>query len=153
MGSTASTASSLNIKKEFYHFCLLIRCPNKLKLVFAPEAIVNTTQKVLDSYWSIKNIKSVQDFTEFKLNGTANVKYLICLLLNEYYALGWHFKVSSKLEYYSLHDVLIFENKEILSTYTICVSPINSNELRVFASENIIDEISSLFVFSIEKWY
>ena len=63
----------------------------------APFDVINATKTVISTYWQIQNIFESPGFIEFKIQGNpwianrildVSVKYFLCGLIKEYYAIG-----------------------------------------------------------------
>ena len=154
MGVTPSV--QLNVPQSFSHFSLTFGHTDRLRLIMAPQEIKNATDDALLKFWPLQDKNEQPGFIEYKLKGTPfspnqeldkNVKYLICILLKEYYSLGWHFRVSSDLQRLgSSSDVLIFERLPPLSTFVICLSLNSSDKIRVFAPEEVISSVRNAII-------
>ena len=154
MGITPSV--QLNVPANFSHFSIMFGYTDRLRLILAPQEIINATRSILLTFWTIQDTTEQPGFIEFKLQGTPfspsqeldkSVKYLMCLLLKEYFALGYHFKASTDLQRNgTASDALIFERKEKISTYAICLSLNSTDKIRVFAPEEVISYIRSVII-------
>jgi hypothetical protein len=105
MGSTPSV--QINIPQNFNYFAIQFGLADRLRLVVPSIENINITRKVLALYWPIDGFHESPGFVEFKLDGSPwatlaktvdiNVKYFLCALIKEYYAIGWHLKCSTDL--------------------------------------------------------
>ena len=156
MGSTPSV--NVNLELNLDYFSVAFAHTDRLRLILAPESIVQATENVLATNWKIINVQKSSGFVEFKLSGTPwwsegardlDVKYFICALLKEYYALGWHIKASSDIHRSGADtSALFFEKREPLSTDVICVSLNDTDKLRILAPDNIIPLLRQAIVSS-----
>lgn len=130
------------------YFVITMGWTDRLRLILAPDSIIQSTKEILSYTWQIQDTYSSSGFTEFKLKGTPwrsigvdniNVKFFMCSLLKHYYSLGWHLETSSDLNRYGHDtDVLFFKRKEPLQTFVICLSLNSTDKIRVLAPENLI---------------
>jgi hypothetical protein len=112
------------------------------------------TKTILSSFWTIQKIIEDQCLIEIKLWGNplyssqendAKIKFFLCLLLKEYYFIGYHFQVLTDLQQNeSSASALIFERRFNLSTNTICLSLHQSDKIQVFAPDHIIENIKQV---------
>ena len=154
MGGTPSV--NLNVPKGLNYFSVMFGHTDKFRLILAPPEIINATKTILLSFWRIQDINEQLGFIEFKLKGTPfspsqeldkSVKYLMCLILKQYYELGYHFKASTDLQRLgSNSDALIFEKRECISSYIICLSLNASDKIRVFAPEEVIGSVRNTII-------
>ncbi len=149
MGSTPSVL--LNSRQNNNYFSVIFGNGDRLRLIFAPIEIFKATKNILETYWEIQDTDEQPNFYEFKLKGNPfspfletdkKVKYLMCILLKEYYSLGWHFKVSSNLQRLgSSADVVMFERNKQIDAYMMCISLNQSDKIIVLAPNDIIELI------------
>jgi hypothetical protein len=145
-----------NIPYGFKHFAVMFGYTDRLRLILAPPEVINETKIILDTLWKIQDIKQQPGFIEIKLKGTPfspsseldkSVKYLMCLILKKYSELGYHFKASIDLiKKGSSSDAVIFEKREPISTYTICISLNSTDKIRVFAPEEVIGLVRNTII-------
>lgn len=147
MGGTPSVILDTSVK--YNHFAIQFGHSDKFRLILASDEIVNLSKSILSTYFIIQELNDKSaGFIEFKLKGNpwtpsssedVRVKYFLCSLLKEYYAIGWHIKVSTDLKYYgSDASVLIFERAAPVSTQVICINLYESDKIRVLAPDNVI---------------
>jgi hypothetical protein len=126
---------------------------DRLRLVLAPDDVVEATQSVLSLTWPIQDVKKTTGFVEFKLEGrpwytigeeNLNVKYFMCSLLQRFYSLGWCLKAASDMQRAgSDTNVLFFHKVKPRSTSVICLSLNSTDKIRVLGPENIFSIIKN----------
>lgn len=154
MGVT--TSFYYNEPMGFNQFAVMFGGMDRLRLILAPPEVINGTKIILDTLWKIQEINQQPGCIEIKLKGTPfcpsseldkSVKYLMCLILNKYYELGYHVKASiDLLKPGNYSDAVIFEKREPISTYTICMSLNSSDKIRVFAPEGVIGLVRNTII-------
>ena len=114
------------------------RDPSSIEFIFAPFEILKSTENILKLLSQIEGTSLKENYYEFKVTMLyQRINYLMCTLIKEYYSLGWHYKVSSKFNY----DATIFEKKENINTYVMCVGLGESDRIIVCAPDEIIELI------------
>ena len=146
----------LNIPENFEHFSLMFCGNNKLRLLLAPNSIVNATKDVLNIAWPIRSINEGTGYTEFNLgkrpfNGSykdeTDFQYLMCALFRDYYKLGWHFQFSTQLQRRRCKSsTIIFEKKNLISTYIMAISLYNNNLIKIMGPNDIFNLLKTVVV-------
>jgi hypothetical protein len=158
MGLTQSIISSyeFNAPSGFNYFTVMIGNTCTLELLFAPLEVINETKIILGSLWKIEKITEQQGLIQIQLKGAPfgpsseldkSVKYFMCLILKKYYELGYHFQTSVDLQKTGGHsDAVIFEKREPISNYTICLSLNSTDIIRVLAPEEVINHVKNTII-------
>ena len=152
MGCTSSV--DVNMPLDFKYFAIQMSHTGKFRLISPSPFIIKKTKKLLEEFWGkISNSRESPGFLEFQLKKSdswtdVQMKLFMCHLIKDYYDIGWHLKVSTDLKYYdgNLTDVVIFERKIPISTHVICVSLNESNLLRIFAGDDVLQSIKSMAI-------
>ena len=152
----ADHSVNLNIPQNFNQFSLMFCSNNKIRLLLAPVPIVNATKALLNKSWPVNKVIEKQGFIEFQLGGSPlngseksenDFKYLICMILRDYYSRGWHYQVSTQLQRRRCKSsTIIFEKCFPVSTYIMAVSLHSNDRIRIAGPNDCINFIKTMIV-------
>jgi len=156
MGCSSSKVHVNNIPSDFRYFAIQTSHTYRFRLILPNQFVIKKTKLLLEQFWGkISSSRESPGFIEFQLKkidsgwNDAQMKIFMCMLIKDYYDIGWHLKASTDLKHYNsdLSDVVIFERKNPKSINVICLSLNGTNLLRVFiVREDVLQLIKSVIV-------
>lgn len=148
MGSGSSIDLSQYVQYQKSYFAVDLAHSNSLKLILAPEEIVEDTQMILSEIWPVRKVKKSPGYVVFKLTGSPwrahaennlLVKHLICSLLTKFYVHGWHLKTALDLQRTTCDtNVLFFHKEKPTQTSLLCLSLNSTDLIRILSPVSII---------------
>lgn len=148
-----NSLSSLNLNlpdlNQFDYFAIQMGHTDRLRLIMAPQYIIDATTQRISQTWPISDIETSPGFAQLYLKGfpwssisTADldVKFFMCSLIQKYSELGWHLKSSSDINAGDNDmSVLFFEKgPPVIQSSVICLSLNSYDKIRVLAPDDVL---------------
>ena len=147
-----NTPTQFDLDMSLSYFSISFSGSDKLRLILAPAEIIELTEKQISSLYRIQKLNKSDGLVELKLEGNPHedllrtkiidFKFLLAVLIQEYFNIGWHIMSSICLDTYGKNgNTIIFEKSEPIPTFVSCLSFDGADNLNVLGPDQVVHKV------------